>query len=195
LFHRELPPCGFWGEEGGRRGEHDWCWVVDPLDGTTNFVHGIPHVAVSVALTWRGEVRLGVVWDVFRRELFTAREGAFLNGQPVRVSQTRELGRALLATGFGPESAPAEYERFARLEARSHGVRRLGCASLDLCWVACGRLDGFWEWDLKPWDVAAAGFIVRRAGGAFTALDGSPAGLESRDFLASNGALHQALLG
>ncbi len=196
LLRRELPACSFWGEESGRWGEDEWCWVVDPLDGTTNFVHGFPQVAVSVALARSQKVVLGVVYDVFRRELFRARagQGAFLNEQPIAVSAAESLGEALLATGFGGTSQDEEYARFRRLDAACHGVRRNGCCSLDLCWVACGRLEGYWEWDLQPWDVAAGGLIVQEAGGLFTRLDGAPAGLERGDFLASNGRVHEALI-
>ncbi len=195
LLRRELPTCSFWGEEGGRWGQDEWCWVVDPLDGTTNFVHRFPQVAVSVALARGDKVVLGVVYDVFRRELFRARagQGAFLNEQPITVSEVESLSEALLATGFGSSSADEEYERFRRLDALCHGVRRNGCCSLDLCWVACGRLEGYWEWDLQPWDVAAGGLIVQEAGGLFTRLDGAPAGLTRGDFVASNGRLHEGL--
>lgn len=195
LLRSGLPGASFWGEETGRSGSEEWCWVVDPVDGTTNFAHRYPHAAISVALARRSRVHLGLVYDFFRRELFTARssEGAFLNGKPIRVSQVGSLGQALLSTGLGPESAPLEYARFQALNASSHGVRRSGCCSLDLCWVAAGRLEAYYEWDLNPWDVAAGSLIVTEAGGRFTALDGSPARLERGDFLASNGRFHEEL--
>lgn len=196
LLRAGLPTAGFWGEESGRADTEQWCWVVDPIDGTTNFAHRYPHAAVSAALACGPEVRLGVVYDFFRRELFTARlgEGAFLNGRRIRVSDVGSLGDALLSTGFGPESSATEYARFRALNAASHGVRRGGCCSLDLCWVAAGRLEGYYEWDLNAWDVAAGGLIVSEAGGRFTALDGTPARLDRGNFLASNGRFHEELM-
>lgn len=190
-----LPRAAFWGEEGGRSGSGAWCWVVDPLDGTTNYAHRYLHAAVSVALAREGRVELGIVYDLFRSELFEAvrGEGAWLNGRAIEVSAVASLEHALLGTGFGPDSADCEYERFRWLQQRCHGVRRSGCCSLDLCWVACGRLDGFYEWDLQAWDVAAGGLIVSEAGGRFSALDGSPADLARGDYLASNGLLHEEL--
>lgn len=190
-----LPQAAFWGEEGGRSGSDAWCWVVDPLDGTTNYAHRYPHAAVSVALARDGQVELGIVYDLFRGELFEAvrGQGAWLNGRAVTVSPVASLEESLLGTGFGPDSADGEYERFRWLQQRCHGVRRSGCCSLDLCWVACGRLDGFYEWDLQPWDVAAGGLIVAEAGGRFTTLKGALPRLERGDYLASNGLLHEEL--
>ncbi len=195
MLRENLPAAAFWGEETGRSLLADWCWIVDPLDGTTNFAHRYPHSAVSLALAFRDEVRLGIVYDLYRRELFTARRGAGarLNGRPIGVSSVDHLQDALLSTGFGPDSHLNEYERFRALNGGCHGVRRSGCCSLDLCWVAAGRLEGYYEWDLQPWDIAAGALIVTEAGGRFTRLDGTPARLVTGDFLASNGLLHEEL--
>lgn len=196
LLRQGLPQAGFWGEETGRAGSQKWCWVVDPVDGTTNFAHRHPNAAISVALACGDEVRLGIVYDFFRKELFSARSqgGAFLNGRPIRVSRTACLEDSLLSTGFGPESGAHEYEKFQQLTRASHGVRCLGCCSLALCAVACGRLEAYYEWDLNAWDVAAGGLIVREAGGRFTTLSGSPPRLERNGYLASNGLIHEELI-
>jgi len=173
----------------------EYLWIVDPLDGTTNFAHGYPHVAVSIGLVHRGEPYLGVVRDPMRNETFTATRGAgaFLNAAPIRVSQTGELNHALVGTGFPYDRRlhAAAYLRFVEdFLLRAQGVRRAGTAALDLCWVACGRLDGFWELKLKPWDVAAGVAVVREAGGTVTDFDGSPFDPCAQRLLASNGLIH-----
>lgn len=158
-------------EERGRDGESDspFLWVIDPLDGTTNFAHGFPFYSVSIGLEHDGEGLLGVVLDPVRQELFTAQTGggAFLNGTPIRVSSVRQLEKALLVTGFAydiRETADNNLDHFSRISLRAQGVRRTGSAALDLCYVATGRLDGYWEVKLSPWDMAAGAVILQEAG-------------------------------
>lgn len=173
-------------------------WVIDPLDGTTNFAHGYPHFAVSIALEHEGEPILGVVYDPMRDELFVAErgQGATLNGEPIHVSTSRELIGSLLATGFpydlarrGPSNA-----LWDAFNGRCQGVRRDGAAALNLCYVAAGRLDGFWEQPLQAWDVGAGAILVREAGGTVTALDGGRFDLYDHQVLATNGDLHKSML-
>jgi myo-inositol-1(or 4)-monophosphatase len=173
-------------------------WVVDPLDGTTNFAHGYPVFCVSVGLLERGEPVAGVVYDPVREELFEAARGrgAFLNGRPIRTSECPALGEALLVTGF-----PYDFQNvrddtvdlFSRFLHRAQAVRRDGSAALDLCYVAAGRFDGFWERRLKPWDTAAATAILREAGGLVTRFDGAPFSVFDREILASGPKLHPAM--
>lgn len=184
-------------EESGRRGEGDEpLWMVDPLDGTTNFAHGIPIFAVSIALWERGRVRLGVVFDPTRKECFWAErgKGAYLDGCRLRVSDTAELRNSLLVTGFpydawsNPEN---NLDHFAHFAVRSRGVRRLGSAALDLAYLAAGRFDGYWEMRLAPWDVAAGGLIAEEAGARVTAMDGEgPYLTETPSLIAANPVLH-----
>ena len=174
-------------------------WIVDPLDGTTNYAHGYPAFCTSLALRLRGRLELGVVYEPLRDELFEARRGrgATLNGQPISVSETTELDQSLLATGFPYdrlEQPETNLDRFCVMTLRTRGVRRGGSAALDLCYTACGRLDGFWETRLFPWDVCAGALLVLEAGGRVTGLRGEDYDWSGRDTLASNGHLHQALL-
>jgi myo-inositol-1(or 4)-monophosphatase len=186
-------------ESGATEGRSEFRWLIDPLDGTTNYAHGLPVYAVSVALERAGIVELGVAYDPSREECFVAERGrgAALNGEPIRVSNARVLDEALLVTGFpydirtSPETNLPEH---AALSVRAQAVRRLGSAVLDLAWVACGRLDGFWELTLNPWDVAAGGLIVLEAGGRVTTVEGGPWRVEGPGILASNGPLHAAIL-
>ncbi len=188
-------------EESGnaRDGASGFRWVIDPLDGTTNYAHGFPHFAVSIGIERHGQREAGVIYDPLRDELFSAQRGAgaFLNGKPARVSETRLLGEALLATGFAYDVHKAEIENlvyFERFLRRVRAVRRAGSAALDLAYVACGRFDGFWEIHLHPWDVAAGLLLIDEAGGRTSDLDGSPAPSSGARLAASNGALHPALL-
>jgi myo-inositol-1(or 4)-monophosphatase len=175
------------------------CWVFDPIDGTTNFTHGLPIFCASLALEINGVAEVAAVYDPTRRELFTAERGggAFLNGRPLRVSATAALVDAMLVTGF-PYDVHSRIEEivglFARFVGRGRAVRRLGSAAIDLCYIAAGRMDGFWERDLKPWDIAGGALIVAEAGGRVTNMDGSPFASRGRDVLATNGLLHQAML-
>jgi len=192
------PDHAFLGEEGGQEREAAYRWIVDPLDGTVNFAHRFPFFAVSIGLEVGGRLELGVVLDSTRDELFWAvrGRGAFLNGRPLRVSATEQLIGSLLATGF-PYDVNQDRENLVYFErALEHGltVRRPGAAALDLCYVAAGRLDGFWEVKLKPWDVAAAVVIVEEAGGRVTGLAGEPYVLGNRYIVASNGRIHGEMI-
>lgn len=196
---RAFPDHAILAEESGanaRLSEHRW--IIDPLDGTTNFAHGFPQFCVSIAYERRGRVQLAVVFDALKRELFVAARGrgARLNARPIHVSTTPSLDLALLATGFPYDRRERRNFYFTFWEAfmmRTQGVRRTGSAALDLCYVACGRVDAFWEFGLRPWDVAAGALIVAEAGGRATNLDGTGLNLEARKILASNGKLHRAM--
>jgi len=194
------PGDGILAEEGGQSGSGDLTWVVDPLDGTTNFAHGVPLFCVSIACLRDHKPLLGVVYDPLRDELFAAIAGGgvVMNDRPVRVSTTPSLDQSLLVTGFpydirtNPDNNLDHYARFAVL---SLGVRRLGSAALDLAYVACGRFDGFWEFRLSPWDFAAGMLLVREAGGTVTRADGGPdLFAEPTSILATNGRIHEAML-
>lgn len=194
-----FPSHGVLAEEGGSlAGEDDARWIVDPLDGTVNYAHGLPIFAVSIALERAGEVVLGVVYDPIREEMYTAERGggATLNGRPVRVSDTDELIRALIVTGFpyDREKLPEALEVFGRFSRLTRGMRRLGSTALDICYVASGRLDGYYERGIWAWDVAAAGLILEEAGGRVTDYKGGRPDLEGREIVASNGPLHRAML-
>lgn len=180
-------------EEGGQPAE--WTWWLDPLDGTTNFVHGWPRSAISLALYRGSEAHFGLVHDPYLGETFWTQkgEGAWCGDTRLRCSSCADLDQALLTTGFAPE--PLEQWQIARrLAQRCHGIRVSGCAALDLAYVACGRVDGFWEVDLKPWDVAAGLLLVREAGGMAVDFAGSAAGLTSGSYLACASALGEPLL-
>ena len=175
------------------------CWVFDPIDGTTNYAHGLPIFCSSLALEIDGVPEVAAVYDPTRRELFTAERGAgaFLNGQPLRVSQADQLIDAMLVTGFPYDVHARVHEivgLFGAFVAHARAVRRLGSAALDLCYVAAGRMDGFWESDLKAWDIAGGALIVAEAGGRVTGTDGSAFASRAGHVLASNGRLHEAML-
>ncbi len=200
ILQRGFPTHAILAEEGGgvaTAGEHRW--IVDPLDGTTNFAHGFPMFCVSIAYERRGRAQFGVILDAFKKECFVARRGggARLNGKPIRVSRTPALDLALLATGFPYDRRERRRYYLAFWETfmtRCQGVRRTGSAALDLAYVACGRVDGFWEFGLKPWDVAAGALIVEEAGGHVSNMDGSRLDLAGARIIASNGALHQEMI-
>ena len=176
----EFPADRIVSEESGITNEMEGCTCyVDPLDGTINFIHGLPLFCVSLAYAEHGEMKLGVVYDPLRDECFTAErgQGAFLNGAPIRVSSTSSLNESLLVTGFSYNIREIEannLDNFARFSTRTRGVRRLGSAALDLCYVAAGRLDGYWELDTFPWDFAAGSLIAKEAGAMVTNLKGEP---------------------
>jgi myo-inositol-1(or 4)-monophosphatase len=199
--HRERPDDAILAEEGGGEDRSDatWRWIVDPLDGTVNYAHGYPCFCVSIGVERDGERRVGVVYDPLRDELYQAvlGGGASRNGRPIRVSGETRLDRALLATGFAYDvrrSAQDNLDHFAALLKAARALRRGGAAALDLCYVACGRLDGFWELKLHPWDIAAGILIVEEAGGRVTGLKGGPPPHSGRDIVASNGRIHDELL-
>jgi myo-inositol-1(or 4)-monophosphatase len=204
-----FPDHGIYGEEGTReRLEGEYRWYVDPLDGTTNFAHGFPQFCVSLGLEHRrtgtkehddGALTAAVIYDPMRDELFTAERGrgAALNGKAIHVSSVSVLAESLLATGFPSRKRHASpnihfYQEFT---LRSHGVRRAGSAALDLAYVACGRMEGFWEFNLNPWDTAAGILLIEEAGGRVTDFAGAAVRLKSDEVLASNGLIHDELVG
>lgn len=204
-----FPDHGIYGEEGTReRLEGEYRWYVDPLDGTTNFAHGFPQFCVSMGLEHRkketaqeadGTLVGAVIYDPMRDELFTAERagGAWLNGKPIKVSRTPVLAESLVATGFPSRKrhASPNIHFYHEFTLRSHGVRRAGSAALDLAYVASGRLDAFWEFNLNPWDTAAGILLVAEAGGKVTGFAGERYRLDSREILASNGLIHEELMG
>lgn len=186
-------------EEGSTGGEHpDYCWYIDPIDGTTNFAHGFPLTCTAIALTERGEPVLGVVWAPALNELFVGvkGQGATLNGQPIHVSSTPTLKRSLLATGFPYDRKTVGFNVrcFEAFLHHAQGVRRDGCAALDLCNLARGRYDGFWEYGFAHWDMAAGAVIIREAGGVVTLPTGAPLHGVSRDIVASNGLIQDEIV-
>lgn len=182
-----------------KHSQHGACWYVDPIDGTTNFVHGLPHVAVSIGYLEAGRPRAAAIYDPCKDELFLAQQGsgAFLNGKRLGVSATRTLNRALLVTGFPYDRRKrldvylGYFRRFMRM---AQDLRRSGCASLDLCYVAAGRFDGFWEWKLHPWDTAAGWLMVQEAGGLVSDFDGADYDPWLPRIVASNGHIHGQVL-
>lgn len=185
-------------EGGGIDSASDYRWYVDPLDGTTNFAHGYPAFAVSLGLERAGEPIAGVVYDPVRDELFAAERGggAYLNSRRIHVSATRRVSESLLATGFPNIQRGSSYNIhfYHQLGMATHGVRRSGSAALDLAYVACGRLDGFWEFGLQPWDMAGGRLIVAEAGGRYSDMDGRPHNLRSPHLTADNDLIHDDLL-
>ncbi len=185
-------------EGGGRESSSAYCWYVDPLDGTTNFAHGFPFFCVSLGLAREGEMVAAAVFDPLRNELFTAERGAgaFLNNRPLHVSKVTSLAESLLGTGF-PSRKRHENPNihfYHQVTLRSHGVRRAGSAALDLAYVAAGRLDGFWEFNLNSWDTAAGWLLVEEAGGRSTDMHGERYSLESQSITVSNGLIHAQLI-
>ena len=174
-------------------------WIVDPLDGTTNYAHGYPVFCVSIAFEAEGQVILGVVYNPVLEETFLAEKGrgATLNGRPIHVSGTERLERSLLATGFPYDirrTRDNNLNHFCNFALKAQAIRRAGSAALDLCYVGCGRFDGYWELRLKPWDVAAGSLIVEEAGGMVTAFDGGPFTIYSDNIVASNGRIHREMI-
>ena len=197
----ERPDDAVLAEEGRGQDRADaaWRWIIDPLDGTTNYAHGYPRFCVSIGIEHQGVRSVGVVYDPLLEELYTAvrGKGSFLNGRRLRVSEETELGRSLVATGFAYDVRhnPADnLDHFAAFVKNARAVRRDGSAALDLCYLAAGRFDGFWELQLHPWDVAAGFLIVEEAGGRVSDRAGGPPPRSGRDTVASNGHIHAAML-
>ncbi|MEX1139856.1 MAG: inositol monophosphatase family protein [Bacteroidota bacterium] len=186
-------------ESGSRNGGSEYRWVIDPIDGTTNFARGLPIFCVSIGLEHQGKIVLGVVYDPTRDELFTAErgKGAFMNGNPIRVSDASSLIESVLVTGFAynVRSTLENIDHFQNFLLESRAVRRLGSAALDLCYVAAGRLDGYWEMSLNPWDMAAGVLLVEEAGGKYTDLEGQPSTIHNKKILVSNGRIHDQMVG
>ena len=198
-LRKTYPDHAILAEESGGSGNSDYRWIIDPLDGTTNFLHGFPQFAVSVALAHKGVLDQGIVYDPLRQELFTASrgEGAHLDGRRIRVTRSNTLEGALIGTGFPfrtLDRLDAYVDIFRQLTAVTAGIRRPGAASLDLAYVASGRIDGFWEYGLEQWDIAAGALLIREAGGYVSDInDGSPE-LKSGNIVAGNPAVHDLLL-
>jgi myo-inositol-1(or 4)-monophosphatase len=198
---RDFPTHSVLAEEtGGINGDSEHLWVIDPLDGTVNFAHGIPIFSVAIAYVFQGELRLGAVYDPCRDELFLAEKGrgVWLNGRPLRARQETELGRSLLVTGFPYDirtTAENNLAQYAHFALQSQGVRRLGSAALDLCYVAAGRFDGYWELSLKPWDLCAGALIAQEAGAIVTDVRGQVNFFKPPlSVLAANPVLHAKML-
>lgn len=198
VIGRHRPDDAVLAEESGRSGLAGRRWIIDPMDGTVNFIHGIPQVSVAIGLFDGDDGLVGVINDPLRDEVFAAAtgSGATLNDSPIRVSTTDELERAVLATGFPydhGDHAAAYAATVGAVLARVNGIRRLGSAALDLAWTAAGRYEGYWELGIAPWDQAAGMVILREAGGTITHPDGSPSVPETPMLVASNGVLHDEL--
>lgn len=189
-------PAGFIVEENTLSHKSTYNWIVDPLDGTTNYIHGIPCYAISIALEHEGEIILGVVYEVTRDECFFATKdrGAYLNSTAIRVSKTPNLSESLIATGFPIYNFSRVEQYLATLRLlmeKTHGLRRIGSAATDLCYVACGRVDAFFEYNLNPWDVAAGALIVKEAGGSICDFSGGNNWLNGKEIIATNGLLQK----
>ncbi len=200
ILQKYFPEYSIYAEESGTQTKSQSVrWIIDPLDGTTNYIHGYPHSAISIALEENGEIVVGVIYDPFRDELFWAEQnkGAFLNDNRILVSQETKMSRCLVATGF-PFKDKAILEKywitFSEIFYKVSDIRRTGAAALDLAYVACGRLDGFWEIILSAWDMAAGEILIREAGGKITDIGGGSKHLRKGNAIASNGKIHDALL-
>jgi len=191
VLHDAYPDHAILAEESGAAGRSDFQWIIDPLDGTTNFIHGLPQYAISIALAHKGVITEAVIFDPNRNELFTASRGAgaYLNDRRIRVSRRPRLADALIGTGFPFrvfEHAEAYLAMFREFMVKASGVRRPGSAALDLAWLAAGRIDGFWEIGLAPWDMAAGSLLITEAGGLVGDLEGEPGFLDSGNIVAGN---------
>ncbi|MBS1644220.1 MAG: inositol monophosphatase [Bacteroidetes bacterium] len=199
IIRAQFPHHTILSEEAGLLEQHsDYVWLVDPIDGTVNFAHGIPLCCISIALAYKTELQYAAVFNPMMKELFTAEKdkGAFLNDTPIHVSKKSDFERACLVTGFpyhAQEGKEHPIKAFERAILKGLPVRRLGSAALDLCWTAAGRFDGFWEANLSPWDIAAGYLILREAGGRVTDFKGKEGSYFDKETLATNGQIHEAL--
>jgi myo-inositol-1(or 4)-monophosphatase len=199
VIHKHYPEHAILAEESGAHGDSDTVWIIDPLDGTTNYLHGFPVFSVSIGVQVNGRLEHAVVYDPMREELFTASrgEGAQLDGHKIRVSGNKDLENSLIGTGFPYRQLDDDIGPYLSMLGKvirnSSGVRRPGSAALDLCYVACGRLDGFWETGLKSWDLAAGTLIIREAGGIISALNGEENHLDSGHVLAGTPRIYRGL--
>ena len=200
VIQNVFPQHGIIAEESKRiNTESEYQWIIDPLDGTTNFVHGYPSFGISIGILHNNEIVCGIIKELPVNKTYSAikGEGAFCDGKPIRVSDVGSLGQSLLVTGFGYEHGEewsANMELLKQFTDITHGVRRLGAAAVDLCHVACGKVDGYWEFDIKPWDTAAGAIIVKEAGGTITKMDGSNYLINNPQILATNGKIYSELL-
>jgi myo-inositol-1(or 4)-monophosphatase len=200
IIRKAFPDHAILAEESGvNHGNAEYQWIIDPLDGTTNYTHQLPIFSIAIALAVRDEVVLGLVLNPMDGELFSAAvgKGAALNDMPIQVSSTTSVHKSLLVTGFPydfSEIIEPVMKRFSVCQNSSQGVRRLGSAALDICYVACGRFDGFWEQNLKPWDKAAAAVIAAEAGAVITDFTNQPFALDQKEILVTNGQIHQEML-
>jgi myo-inositol-1(or 4)-monophosphatase len=200
IIKRDFPQHSIISEEIGEMlQDSEYQWIIDPIDGTVNFAHGIPICCVSIGLRFDGKMLMGVVYNPMMDEFFFAErgKGAYLNDQPIHVSKKEDFKTACLVTGFPykwPETKEHPIKVFERMILQGLPVRRLGSAAIDLCWVACGRFDGFWEYNLNSWDVAAGYLIVREAGGRISNFDGTETTIFEKETLATNGLIHEQML-
>jgi myo-inositol-1(or 4)-monophosphatase len=201
IIKEKFPAHSFYTEESSNNKiTQDDLWVIDPLDGTTNFFHTFPHFCISIAHLYRGKVDLGVIYDPFKKELFHAEigKGSFLNDKKIAVSNTEKLSDSLLITGFAYERGEILKRNLILIEkffdTGIQGIRRTGSAALDLCYVACGRADGYWEFAIKPWDHAAGSLIITEAGGKITKINGGNYEVFKNDVIASNSKIHEQML-
>lgn len=211
LIGTHFPDHAFLGEEGVEPGanasrealanmkDEEYLWIVDPIDGTTNYVHGFPYFCVSIALAKNGEVIVGVVYDPMRDELFVAEKGkgAYVHGKPLKVSQEQTLEQSLVATGFPADTTyalPLNMKTVVHLAPKVRNIRSAGSAALHMAYVAAGRLSGFWEMNLNSWDLAAGALLIQESGGKVSDMNGQPYHLEVRDIVASNGQIHDELI-
>ncbi len=200
IIKSSFPSHGILAEERGRsRSASDYVWIIDPLDGTTNYAHTYPVFSISIALEVEGIIRLGVVYDPTREELFSAElgKGAYMNGERIGVSRAKAVEESLLCTGFTHENewmVDENLRHFENFIRRSQAVRRDGSAALNLCYVSCGRFDGFWELGLHPWDTAAGALILRESGGKVTDFSGGEFDIYGKETLATNGLIHNEMI-
>ncbi len=199
VIKTRFPEHKIFAEESTKDDHGGYRWIIDPLDGTTNYIHAFPVFAISIALEMEGEIILGLVLDPLRDEMFIAEKGrgATLNGRRIKVSRTSDLAVSLLTTGFPfrhKESLDLYLESFRRLFLQVSGIRRIGCVALDFCYLASGRCEGFWEIGLSPWDVAAGYLIIKEAGGMITDFSGGDAPIWTGNVVASNGLIHEHIL-